>query len=614
MANFEQLLLELVENISDACVIEAADGSVEMVNAAFCTLFELSAAPQSLVGMDCASLFADAAKNVTQELGPRYVITESAAIVHFATEHHTIVQKTHATTEGDGDAGRAHIFCATAKASDADIAAATVPTTAFNNLAEAVSVIQRMLAEARRYDWPDTTIVGLQNVQASTKAAFASLAQLVDCSRPQTEISTITGREFMLRESLAALFATLSPMAETSRVTLSLRVEQDVHDALLGDAALLMDALHQLIENVLETTDGGSVELTVQPEYSADDITHVSFTVQSDVAASPAGNTVHLTRANRAVRILALAGGDKSGGKLDARKNKTGIAWQFTVPLRYRTASATRLRPQFVTLTGVSVLIVSTNAEARKQLATLIHNWRMQPREADNAAMALFLLRRMAEEGAAIPLVITANDMPLRDGFMLAFQIKHDPLLKDTVVMMLAQDGKPGDAVRCRESGISAYLRHPIRPDQLHDAIMAVLGAEQDAEATHTLVTRHSLRESRTGTVLIVDAHREDARAAAIALRKRDYRVVIAETAGDAAAALLQDIFEVVILDATAPGFASVASAPAQLRTHLNADRKIAILAALSEFAEVDHSHYQGVLTKPYEKVALLETIASVMG
>ena len=50
-------LLDLVENVSDACVVESAAGAVEMVNAAFCELFGVKAATQSLIGTPCVDLF-----------------------------------------------------------------------------------------------------------------------------------------------------------------------------------------------------------------------------------------------------------------------------------------------------------------------------------------------------------------------------------------------------------------------------------------------------------------------------------------------------------------------------------------------------------------------------
>ena len=97
--------------------------------------------------------------------------------------------------------------------------------------------------------------------------------------------------------------------------------------------------------------------------------------------------------------------------------------------------------------------------------------------ESDNAAMAMALLERLRQEGSAVPLAIVSNTLPVQDGFLLAFRIKHDKRFRSTLVMMLATGGRPGDAIACRENSISAYMRYPIADRQLHEAIVAVTGA-----------------------------------------------------------------------------------------------------------------------------------------
>src|SRR5205085_5732426 len=156
-------------------------------------------------------------------------------------------------------------------------------------------------------------------------------------------------------------------------------------------------------------------------------------------------------------------------------------------------------------------LVVASDIEQRLQLTNLLRGWRLIPLEADNASMAMALLERMHEEASPVPLVILSNKLPGQDGFLLAFRIKNHPRFRTTLVMMLATGGKPGDAIACRENGISAYMRYPINDRQLNEAITAVTGAavDIDAEETPTLVTRHSLREQRKGgTVLLIDANR----------------------------------------------------------------------------------------------------------
>jgi DNA-binding response OmpR family regulator/PAS domain-containing protein len=652
-------LLDLVDNMTDACVVEDAAGNITTLNRAFCELFQIRAAPQSLVGTPCDELFESAAKVVTQRSGPLYValgardeaiLAESAAedaeAFEFATAQHDIAQKSFAATHDEAVSGRIHIFRAVPRhaAGANELAAGNTADTAHRarldetlveqvagHLSQTLQSVNRSLDHAAQLEWPEHVTAELTRAKQSADSAFRTIAHLIDQSHLGSAAITVVSGEFSLRETLAELIESLVSLTEPERVALNVRVEQDVPNTLTGDRALLMRVLRQLVEHVLsqlapadETKEAGghtSIELSIQPEYSADKLIHLSFTVQlRQDAAALAGRAVHatgalthLSMARQGAHALAMAADGKPGGAIETRKNKDGFAHHFTAPFPFFAPPLARPRPKFVTLTGANVLIVSADVDERKHLADLVHSWRMQPREADNAAMALYLLNRIADEGEAIPLVITSNALPLQDGFLLALRIKFHPRLRDTIVMMIARDGKQGDAIHCRENGISAYLRHPMRPDQLQDAIMAVMGAEQDAEATQTLITRHSLREAKAGTVLLVDPDREQTRQAAAILRKHDLRVVVAELAEEALAALLQDVFDVIILDVATPGFDSIASGPALLRAQLTGARKVAIIAALHDFERVNGSDYQGVITKPYEKDALLEKVSSAM-
>jgi CheY-like chemotaxis protein len=306
------------------------------------------------------------------------------------------------------------------------------------------------------------------------------------------------------------------------------------------------------------------------------------------------------------------------GGKIEIRERKEAIAYSFTAAFPIHGPKPSRTRPTFITLTGMPVLIVSSDAAERKELAELARSWRMYPREADNVEMALHLLTSGVDRLGAIPLVITTNHMRTQDGFLLAFRIKHHPKLRQTAVIMLAKGGRPGDAIQCRENAISAYLRDPFSPDQLNEAISAVMGAKDDTESTQTLITRHSLREAKAGTVLLIDGNREQAAVASKALRKKDYRVVLADNAADALGALLQDIFDVILLDPTTPGFAIDTEITAQLRAIFADGHDIPIVLADtrsdSEAINADNSEYNGVIAKPYDKEKIAEKIARFVG
>ena len=184
--------------------------------------------------------------------------------------------------------------------------------------------------------------------------------------------------------------------------------------------------------------------------------------------------------------------------------------------------------------------------------------------------------------------------------------------------MMLASEGRPGDAIACRENGIAAYLRYPLAEKQLYDAIVAVTGASLDADETPTLVTRHSLREQRKGaTILLVDPHRDSHMLAAHILRKRDSSLVVASDLAEAIASLDQDLYDIVFVDVGLEGLDGP-DAAAVLRGHILRDPHATKIYATS----LDHSPafteaklaegFDGTLAKPFRRDNLLAILASI--
>ncbi|MEP7067812.1 MAG: response regulator, partial [Usitatibacter sp.] len=292
--------------------------------------------------------------------------------------------------------------------------------------------------------------------------------------------------------------------------------------------------------------------------------------------------------------------------------------YAFTLEFPVLPAPPVPRRATYVSLVGLPVMVVSGDAEQRLQVTNLLRGWRLIPLEADNAAMAMALLERMHEEGSAIPLVILSNQLEVQDGFLLAFRIKNHPRFHSTLVMMLANEGRPGDAIACRENGIAAYMRYPINDRQMNEAIMAVTGASVDSDETPTLVTRHSLREQRKGaTILLVDPSRDSQILAAHVLGRQDCSVVVAQDLNEALAALDQDVYDIVLVDTSLAGLGS-ADAATLLRSHIARAPEAATFVAVS----LDHSPayrtqkvaagFNATIAKPFRKDDLLGLLATL--
>ena len=610
-------LLALTDAAPTPLMIETAPGDVELVNDAFCRVLDLGSAAQSLSGLPVRDVLArsrfidpatldrivndplESASVPVALTGGRTLVLERAPI-QVEGEHAGAVWAPRAEDAAPGGAPRGAIKAAAEVALIEKIE---------EELSVALEGLWALSIRAQQIDVEPAIIEQFRVIRACTESAMAAIGDLVD-------FSVLSGRvvlhkeRFSLRPALAELIARLMPEAEEHGCRLRIKVEQDVTDSLEGDVVRVQLVLKNLIANAFENASGEEVALQITPEYTTDSGIQLSFSVtvsgEMPRAAAESGMGVAVARF-----MVSAMGGELAVG---ARSSEPLYAFSIEFPVR-RAPPAPR-RATYVSLVGLPVLVVSAEPNQRLTIAAMLRAWRMVPMEADNAAMALALLERLDQEGSPVPLVILANRLPMQDGFLLAFRIRNHPRLAGTLVMMLATEGRPGDAIACRENGIAAYMRYPINDRQLNEAIVAVTGASVDADETPTLVTRHSLREQRKGaSLLLVDPSRDSQILASHVLGRRDCSVVAASDHAEAIAALDQDFYDIVLVDTALEGFAAP-DATATLRSHIARDAaSVLVVAATTEATPEQRdallaAGYDAVVAKPFRKEELLDLLA----
>jgi CheY-like chemotaxis protein len=205
-----------------------------------------------------------------------------------------------------------------------------------------------------------------------------------------------------------------------------------------------------------------------------------------------------------------------------------------------------------VELAGVSVLIVDDNATNLRLLSQLLHKWGMQPICASSAMQALELTSLAHRDGKDFRLVLLDAMMPEVDGFELAEKLQNSPEMSGAVMMMLSSAGMRGDAQRCRELGVLAYLTKPIDQGELYNAIKVALGAQPDS----VLITRHNLKGSgqqRELKILLVEDNPVNQKLALTFLSKWGHRVAVAENGAQAVEQARQQVFDVILMDLQMP-------------------------------------------------------------
>jgi CheY-like chemotaxis protein len=154
--------------------------------------------------------------------------------------------------------------------------------------------------------------------------------------------------------------------------------------------------------------------------------------------------------------------------------------------------------------------------------------------------------------------------MPDIDGWTLVEKTRQHPDLKRLKIMMLVSVGERGDAMRCRQLDIAAYLTQPIGPSQLLDSVLTVLSTKARETDPPRLVTRHTLREDqRSLRILLAEDNLVNQKLAARLVEKRGHTAVVVSSGREALQALEKQKFDLVLMDVQMPemdGFETTAA------------------------------------------------------
>jgi CheY-like chemotaxis protein len=177
----------------------------------------------------------------------------------------------------------------------------------------------------------------------------------------------------------------------------------------------------------------------------------------------------------------------------------------------------------------------------------------MLPVSTGNGLEALSALHTAKDRGRPFSLVIADCMMPGMDGFELAERIVQDPEVNAHIIM-LTSSGCRGDTARCKDLGISAYLKKPVKQSHLFDAIALAMGTASADPSDRPLITKHTVQESkRQLSLLLAEDNAVNRKVASKLLERMGHRVSIAENGREALEAIERSRFDAVLMDVQMP-------------------------------------------------------------
>lgn len=413
----------------------------------------------------------------------------------------------------------------------------------------------------------------LETVKLSADALLTVINDILDFSKIEAGKVELEMDNFDLRDSLEATMKTLSLRADEKGLELLCEIAPEVPDIVFGDSCRLRQIVVNLIGNATKFTDEGEVALKVSIDSSDGEYRIVHFTVsdtgigiapekqkiifdpfmQADTSTTRkyGGTGLGLTISSRLIALM--------GGRIWV-ESELGRGTIFHFTARFKTADASIVRVGEIApaeiLRGVRVLVVDDNRTNRRILQGMLKHWEMISTSVEGGDEALQELAECWRTGTPYGLILTDMHMPHMDGFTLIERVRQRPEWSAATIMMLTSAGHKGDAARCKELGISAYLLKPIRQSELREAIARVLGAREQTGAI-PLITRYSLGDARDPDtilrVLLAEDNPVNQRLATRLLEKRGHRVAVACNGQEALEALEKETFDLVLMDVQMP-------------------------------------------------------------
>jgi len=420
----------------------------------------------------------------------------------------------------------------------------------------------------------------LNMAKLSADSLLSLINDILDYSKIEAGKLEIEAIDFNLGDNLGDTIKTLSLRAHEKNLELAYDLQPDVPDAIVGDPGRLRQIILNLVGNAIKFTEKGEVVVYVQVDSRTRGDIDLHFTIVDTGIGIPAEKQTAIfaafTQADGS--MSRVYGGTGLGLTISARlvgfmhgriwvesEPGKGSRFHFTAHFGLQKSPAGTVVPKDpTTLRDMRVLVVDDNATNRQILLKMLSNWHANPTAVDSGARAIIALIEAHGLGRTYPLILVDAQMPEMDGFALAGSIRKNPEWKAATIMMLSSAGQRGDAKRCRELGVAAYLTKPVRQRELLDAILIALGTRPAGEAVPSLVTRHSLREnSGHFRILLVEDNAVNQLLAVRLLEKGGHAVAVAGNGKEALATLKKQSFDLILMDVQMPemdGFEATAA------------------------------------------------------
>ena len=451
--------------------------------------------------------------------------------------------------------------------------------------------------------------------------------------------------DFDLRTTVEDTAEMLVLRASDAGLELICQIDPLVPSYLKGDPGRIRQILTNLVGNAIKFTSKGEVEIRAEITSDQGDSVMIRFSVHDTGIGIPErrrtaifepftqvdGSTTRKYGGTGLGLTICKQLTELMGGEIgvESEEGKGSTFW-FTARLEKQAAEAQETQEVVhrADITLPRVLVVDVNATNRSLITSLLNSWGCRFDTAADSKTALLLLREAVEKGDPFRIAILDQMMPGIDGLEIGRRIKADPLLNETLMIMVKSLGQRGDAALLEQAGFTGYLTKPIRQSQLYDCIALVMGRSNQTFFRQTpdvsrgaqgIVTRHTIAENfkhKPSRILVAEDNIINQKVTQALLKSLGYKADVVANGLEAVHSLELINYDLVLMDCQMQemdGFAATAMIRDSGSKVLNHDVPIVAMTAnaMTEDREAClESGMNDYLSKPVKKAELAKMFA----
>ncbi len=418
-------------------------------------------------------------------------------------------------------------------------------------------------------------------VQTGGEALLTIVNDLLDLSRIEHGKLVIEETDLHLRQVVESAVEMSACRVHEKGVELICLVHQEIPSHLRGDPGRIRQVLLNLVSNAVKFTERGEVAVEARLVRETPDAVEIRIDVRDTGIGIDADTLATLFQPFRQADTspsrrfvgtgLGLAISERlvglMGGEIGATSQLgEGSTFWFTLRLDRGACGADDAAPTWLRrFAGTRVLLADRCATTLRVLSHHFEAWGMHNgTHGRSGAEVLKALRKAHADGAPIRVALINHLLTDMDARQLATQIRSDPAVHDTRLVLLTPLASLVNAHHLRRAGFDAWVTKPIRQSHLFNALHQALAPSE--AAPRGLSPASPPRLGLVGDdlagfrVLVAEDNPPNQVFAKRLMLKLGFEAVIVSDGNKALQALARETFDVVLMDCQMPqldGFAA---------------------------------------------------------